>query len=118
MSEALADEVRPLGITVLIVEPGAFRTGLFGSASASEPMPEYAGTAGRTRQMIEESAGTQPGDPAKAAQAIITAVQAPEAPALLVLGQDALGSLRRVLDAQRAELDAWEPASLSTDFSG
>ena len=53
MSEALADEVGPLGIKVLIVEPGAFRTGLFGSHSASEPMPEYAGTVGRTRQMID-----------------------------------------------------------------
>ena len=63
MSEALADEVRPMGIKVLIVEPGAFRTGLFGNHSASAPIPDYAGTVGRTRQMVEAGAGTQPGDP-------------------------------------------------------
>src|ERR1700684_3584741 len=61
MSEALADEVRPLGIKVLIVEPGAFRTGLFGNHSASAPIPDYAGTVGRTRQMGEARGGTQPG---------------------------------------------------------
>ena len=76
MSEALADEVRPLGIKVLIVEPGAFRTGLFGSHSASAPIPDYAGTVGQTRRMIEASAGPQPGDPAKAAAAILTALDA------------------------------------------
>ena len=77
MSEALADEVRPLGIKVLIVEPGAFRTGLFGSNSASAPIRDYAGTAGQTRAMIEAGAGIQPGDPAKAAAAILTALDAP-----------------------------------------
>src|SRR5580704_11253355 len=63
MSEALADEVRPLGIKVLIVEPGAFRTELFGNISASTPISDYAGTAGQTRHMIEASAGVQPGTP-------------------------------------------------------
>ena len=47
---------------------------------------------------------------------LIVTVEAPDPPSLLVLGSDALGSLRRVLDAQRAELDAWEPTSLSTDY--
>jgi len=72
MSAALADEVRPLGIKVLIVEPGAFRTGLFGNHSASTPIPDYAGTVGPTRQMVEASDGQQPGDPAKAAAAILS----------------------------------------------
>jgi NAD(P)-dependent dehydrogenase (short-subunit alcohol dehydrogenase family) len=76
-----------------------------------------AAVAGKRRKENQSRHGTQPGDPAKAAQAIITAVQAPDAPALLVLGQDAVGGLRRVRDAQRAELEAWEPTSLSTGFS-
>jgi NAD(P)-dependent dehydrogenase (short-subunit alcohol dehydrogenase family) len=80
MSGALAGEVRPLGIKVLIIEPGAFRTSLFGNHSASTPIPDHAGTAGRTRHMVKTSAGTQPGDPAKAAAAILTALDAPSTP--------------------------------------
>ena len=114
MSEALADEVRPLGIAVLIVEPGAFRTGLFGSASASEPMPEYAGTVGRTRQMIEESAGTQPGDPAKAATAILTALAAPSTPLRYPLGDDAVDAILGHLDRTTADLRDWEKLARDT----
>jgi NAD(P)-dependent dehydrogenase (short-subunit alcohol dehydrogenase family) len=114
MSEALADEVRPLGITVLIVEPGAFRTGLFGSASASEPMPEYAGTVGRTRQMIEESAGTQPGDPAKAATVILTALDSDSTPLRLPLGDDAVDAILSHLDRTAADLRSWEKLARDT----
>ena len=114
LSEALADEVRPLGIKVLIVEPGAFRTGLFGSATASEPMPEYAGTVGRTRQMIEESAGTQPGDPAKAATAILTALAAPSTPLRLPLGDDAVDAILTHLDRTTADLRDWEKLARDT----
>ena len=60
--------------------------------------------------------GTQPGDPAKAAAAIIAAVEAPEPPTLLVLGQDALDGYRATLDERRAQLDAWEETSRSTGF--
>src|ERR1017187_314026 len=67
MSEALADEVRPLGIKVLIVEPGAFRTALFSNISASAQIADYTATVGPTRHMIETGNGTQPGDPAQAA---------------------------------------------------
>ncbi|MEU8234349.1 hypothetical protein AB0C12_32575 [Actinoplanes sp. NPDC048967] len=62
--------------------------------------------------------GTQPGDPAKAAQAIITAVAAPEPPALLLLGADALHAFSNVLDAQRAELERWRDLTVSTGFDG
>jgi NAD(P)-dependent dehydrogenase (short-subunit alcohol dehydrogenase family) len=114
MSEALADEVRPLGITVLIVEPGAFRTGLFGSHSASEPMPDYAATVGRTRQMIEDGAGTQPGDPTKAATAILTALAAPSTPLRLPLGDDAVDAILTHLDRTTVDLRNWEKLARDT----
>jgi NAD(P)-dependent dehydrogenase (short-subunit alcohol dehydrogenase family) len=80
MSEALADEVRPLGIKVLIVEPGAFRTALFSNISASAQIADYAATVGPTRHMIETGNGTQPGDPAEATAAILTALDSEPTP--------------------------------------
>jgi NAD(P)-dependent dehydrogenase (short-subunit alcohol dehydrogenase family) len=114
MSEALADEVRPLGIKVLIVEPGAFRTGLFGSTTGSEQIADYSATVGPTRQMIQVSDGRQPGDPAKAAAAIITAVDAPQTPLRLPLGDDAVDAIRGHLDKVKAELATWEKVARDT----
>src|SRR5439155_18114863 len=108
LSEALADEVGPLGIKVLIVEPGAFRTELFGKNSASAPIAAYDATAGQTRRMIDSSAGRQPGDPAKAATAIMTALDAGQTPLRLPLGDDAIDAILGHLDSVRAELTAWE----------
>ncbi len=114
MSEALAEEVRPLGIKVLIVEPGAFRTGLFGSTTASEEIADYAATVGPTRQMIQDNDGHQPGDPAKAAAAIIAAIDAPGTPLRLPLGDDAVDAISGHLDGIRAELTAWEKTARDT----
>jgi NAD(P)-dependent dehydrogenase (short-subunit alcohol dehydrogenase family) len=114
MSEALADEVRPLGIKVLIIEPGAFRTGLFGNHSTSTPIPDYAGTVGRTRHMVETGAGTQPGDPAKAAAAILTAIEAPNTPLRLPLGDDAVDAILGHLDSTRADIITWEKLARDT----
>ena len=114
MSEALADEVRPLGIKVLIVEPGAFRTGLFGSTTDSEQIGDYSATVGTTRQMIQVSDGRQPGDPAKAAAAIITAIDAPQTPLRLPLGDDAVDAISGHLEQVRAELAAWEKIARDT----
>ena len=114
MSEALADEVRPLGIKVLIVEPGAFRTGLFGNHSASAPIADYDGTAGRTRQMIEAGAGTQPGAPAKAAAAILTALDAPDTPLRLPLGDDAVDAILGHLDSTQYDIRTWEKLARDT----
>ena len=114
MSEALAGEVRPLGIKVLIVEPGAFRTGLFGSTTDSEQIADYSATVGPTRQMVEASDGRQPGDPAKAAAAIITAIDAPETPLRLPLGDDAVDAISGHLEKVRAELAAWEKIARGT----
>jgi NAD(P)-dependent dehydrogenase (short-subunit alcohol dehydrogenase family) len=117
MSEALADEVRPLGIKVLIVEPGAFRTGLFGHHTGSTPIPDYADTVGGTRQMVETSAGTQPGDPAKAAAAILTALDAPNTPLRLPLGDDAVDAILSHLDRTRADIRTWEKLARDTKFT-
>ena len=116
-SEALAPEVAPFGIKVLIVEPGAFRTGFSGGALVqSKEMPEYAETVGPTREMITGINGTQPGDPARAARAILTALDAEDTPLRLPLGADAMEGIRGKLDSARAELDRWEDVALSTAF--
>lgn len=118
LSEALADEVAPFGIKVLIVEPGAFRTNLFakGAAYFSAEIPAYAETSGATRRLVESAGGTQPGDPAKAAAAIRTALDADDTPLRLALGGDAVDAITGHLDAVRAELAAWEKVSRGTDF--
>jgi NAD(P)-dependent dehydrogenase (short-subunit alcohol dehydrogenase family) len=114
MSEALADEVRPLGIRVLIVEPGSFRTSLWGRASASEPIADYAATVGPTRHMVETGDGTQPGDPAKAAAAILTALDSEQPPLRLPLGDDAVDAILGHLDSVRTEIASWEKIARDT----
>src|SRR3712207_2671367 len=118
-SEALAPEVAPFGVKVLIVEPGAFRTGFSGGALAqSQSMPEYTETVGPTREMITSINGTQPGDPAKAAEAIITALESDETPLRLPLGVDAVEGIRGKLDSVQAELGRWESVAVATGFEG
>ncbi|MER5582894.1 oxidoreductase [Streptomyces asoensis] len=118
LSEGLADEVAPFGIKVLIVEPGAFRTGLFGKGAAyfSAENPAYAEKVGATRRLVQGGDGSQPGDPAKAAAAILLALDADDTPLRLALGGDAVDFLTAHLDSVRAELAAWEKVSRGTDF--
>jgi NAD(P)-dependent dehydrogenase (short-subunit alcohol dehydrogenase family) len=115
LTQTLSQEV-DFGVTFLIVEPGAFRTNLFspGAAHASAPMAEYAATVGPTREYLRSGHGTQTGDPAKAALAILTALDAPKPPLRLVLGGDAIDSIRGRLDALSAELAEWEPVGRNT----
>ena len=116
-SEALAAEVNPLGIRVLIVEPGSFRTNLFGSARhESSAMPVYEATVGPTRAMINNTAGKQPGDPVRAAAAILAALEAEKPPLRLVLGGDAVDGISAHLDSVRRDLETWEPVSRQTGF--
>ncbi|MFJ6697160.1 oxidoreductase [Streptomyces sp. NPDC091272] len=116
MSEALAAEVAPFGIKVLVVEPGAFRTGLFGGGAAgvSAEHPAYAETVGATRQMIASGDGTQPGDPAKAAWAIRLALDAEVTPLRLPLGGDAVDAVLSHAEAVRDEVRAWEKVGRDT----
>ena len=88
---------------------------LLQSASVIE---DYAETAGKRRKESGTAHGTQPGDPAKAATAIITAVEAADPPAFLLLGSDALAAYRGVADARAAEIAAWESVTTSTDYAG
>ncbi len=120
LTQALHDEVAPFGIRTLIVEPGAFRTGLFRPSAAyqSRAMPEYADTVGPTREYVGGNDGLQPGDPAKAAQAILTALDAEDPPLRLVLGGDAIDSIRSRLDQLTGELLEWEEVGRRTAIDG
>jgi NAD(P)-dependent dehydrogenase (short-subunit alcohol dehydrogenase family) len=119
LSEAVAAEVAPFGVRVLIVEPGNFRTGLLGrSLRAAPPMEEYAATVGVTRSFFAGADGRQPGDPARAAAAIIAALDAEELPLRLVLGSDAVDGIRGRNEELAAELARWESLARSTDYDG
>jgi NAD(P)-dependent dehydrogenase (short-subunit alcohol dehydrogenase family) len=116
LTETLQEEVAPFGIRVMIVEPGAFRTGLFrpGAAYMSAEMPQYEDTVGPTRAYVRDNHLKQPGDPALAARAILTALDADEPPLRLVLGADAIGNIRKRLDRLSSELDGWEDVGRPT----
>jgi NAD(P)-dependent dehydrogenase (short-subunit alcohol dehydrogenase family) len=118
MSSSLRKEVAPLGIKVMSVEPGAFRTDFSGRSltQSATAIADYAETAGKRRKENDTVHGTQPGDPAKGAGAIIAAITSAQPPALLLLGTDAVQSAQAVLDAQRAEADAWKDLSTGTDL--
>ncbi len=118
LSEALAKEAEPLGIKVTIVEPGPFRTDWAGRSlrTPRTAIDDYAETAGKRRQTIHDYSGTQPGDPVRAADAVITAVESSNPPLHLVLGRPALDALRAKLETLQAEIAAWEQVSLGTDF--
>ncbi|MDM9626950.1 oxidoreductase [Rhizobium sp. S152] len=116
-SEVLSREVGPLGVKVTIVEPGGFRTDFAGtSTTLREGRPEYDETVGKMARYQRDYDGRQPGDPAKAAAAIIHLASLDNPPLRLPLGSDAIRAIEQN-DAQRAaEHAAWRDLSVSTDF--
>ena len=117
-SESLALEVAPLGIKVTIVEPSGFRTDWAGrsAAEAKNRIADYAPTAGKNLENIRGYSGKQPGDPVRAAAAIIAAVESPDPPLRLLLGKAALNGARGKLDSLKKDFDAWERTTVEADF--
>ena len=120
LSGSLHKELQPLGINVTVIEPGAFRTDFAGRSltQSATAIPDYAETAGKRRKENDTVHGTQPGDPAKAAEAILAIVESANPPALMVLGKDAFDAFAAVAQAERTELDQWRDLSLSTGIEG
>jgi NAD(P)-dependent dehydrogenase (short-subunit alcohol dehydrogenase family) len=120
ISESLATEVRPLGIDVLIVEPGPFRTNWAGPSikQSATRIDDYAATAGERRKQTAARSGNQAGDPVRGAQAIIDAALSPAPPLRLLLGKMALELARKKLDTLKTDFDTWEATSLGADFPG
>jgi NAD(P)-dependent dehydrogenase (short-subunit alcohol dehydrogenase family) len=118
LSESLAAEVAPLGIRVTIVEPAAFRTNWSGPSmrQSDTAIPDYAETAGARRDATLATYGRQPGDPARAAEAVITAVGSSEPPLRLLLGKAAYEIATARLDTLRATFDTWRDLTFSTDY--
>ncbi|WP_438390266.1 oxidoreductase [Caballeronia sp. DA-9] len=118
LGEALARETSGLGIKVTTVEPGPFRTDWAGRSlkQTSKTIDAYASIAGRRRSDIAANSGRQPGDPVRAALAIIAAVEAESPPSNLVLGKQGLGVVRKKLAGLINDLDTWEATTLGADF--
>jgi NAD(P)-dependent dehydrogenase (short-subunit alcohol dehydrogenase family) len=118
ISDALRKEVAPLGLKVMLVEPGPFRTQFAGTSlhQSAHPIDDYAETAGFSRKENSRIDGNQPGDPDRAAACIIDGLLADPAPFRLVLGDRATHRVEEELDAQLAELRSWRWLSSKADF--
>ncbi len=108
----------PLGVYVTIVEPGGFRTDFAGfSTQINAGNPAYAATVGKTAAMQRDYDGKQPGDPQRAAQAILDVSRSETPPLRLVLGRDAYARAEQNDEARLTELGSWRDVSISTNFS-
>ena len=118
MSEGLAAEVKPLGIRVMIVEPGAFRTHFYDSSlkGAALTIGDYADTAWKRSPQNAVNQMNQPGDPDKAGDVLIDALESENPPQRLLLGSDAVKAVRATLEARLRELEDWKDYSARTDF--
>jgi NAD(P)-dependent dehydrogenase (short-subunit alcohol dehydrogenase family) len=118
ISESLAIEVKPLGIDVLVVEPGPFRTNWAGPSikQSATRIDDYAATAGERRKQTEARSGNQAGDPVRAAQAIIDAALSDTPPLRLLLGKAALELARKKVASLTHDFDTWEKTTIGADF--
>jgi NAD(P)-dependent dehydrogenase (short-subunit alcohol dehydrogenase family) len=119
ISEALGKEVAGFGIKVTALAPGQFRTDWAGRSMDRTPrsIADYDAVMDPIRAARQAKSGNQPGDPARAAQALLTLIEAPNPPVRLFLGEDALELVEQKLDAMRAELNDWEALARSTSFA-
>ncbi|NUA27869.1 oxidoreductase [Cupriavidus basilensis] len=119
INEALSKEVRPFGIKVTAIEPGAFRTDWAGRSlqRTVRTIEDYAATLEPLSAARAARSGKQPGDPRKAAQAILKVVASDQPPVHLLLGTDALGFVREKLKTLQEEINQWEALTVSTDLT-
>ncbi|MEI9988531.1 MAG: oxidoreductase [Rhizomicrobium sp.] len=118
LSESLAKEVEPLGIHVMLVEPGPFRTDWAGRSlkQSSNFIEDYDQSAGARRRQMADFSGTQAGDPARAAETVIKALQSPKPPMHLVLGREGFDGVEKQLTSMLHEVEHWKASSLAADF--
>jgi NAD(P)-dependent dehydrogenase (short-subunit alcohol dehydrogenase family) len=118
LTESLAQEVEPLGIHVLLVEPGPFRTDWAGRSlkQSTHFIGDYEESAGKRRRETAGYSGEQAGDPARAAEAVITALQSPTPPRHLVLGRVGFENVENHLRSMIQEVDRWKVTSLGADY--
>jgi len=117
-SETLSKEVAPLGIKVTIIAPSGFRTDWAGRSANNSPIviPDYKETAEANKNAIRGYSGKQPGDPVRAAKAIVKAVESEHPPLRLLLGVAALKGARNKLEQLKKDFDAWEETTKGADF--
>ncbi len=117
ISETLTKELKPFNIAVTAIQPGSFRTDWAGRSMVRSPrsISDYDPLFGPIRETREKRSGHQPGDPQKAARAILQLIDSPAPPASLLLGSDAVTYVREKLQQMSADIDAWEEISRSTD---
>ena len=117
-SESLAKEVAPLGIKVTVIAPSGFRTDWAGRSANNSKIviDDYKETAGTNKDNIRGYSGNQPGDPVRAAKAMIKAVESENPPLRLLLGEAALKGARNKLDVLKKDFDAWEETTVGADF--
>ena len=118
LTEALAQEVKPLGIKVTAIEPGAFRTDWAARSmwESSTPIGDYDRNVGARKTMIKEFANHLPGDPRKVAGAVLMVTTLDEPPLRLLLGRDVLKAVRDKLAAFSASIDEWEETTKDVNF--
>ncbi|RCW87692.1 oxidoreductase [Phyllobacterium bourgognense] len=118
LSEALSKEIAPLGLKVLIVEPGPFRTDWAGRSAneAKHTIEDYRATSGQRAEMIRNISGNQPGDPVRAAKAIVQAVEAKDPPLRLLLGKQAWQNAHAKIADLQKDFGAWEKVTLGADY--
>ena len=118
LSAALRQEVEPLGVHVMVVEPSGFRTDWAGRSAneSAHQIDDYVATAGNVRSVVRASSGKQPGDPVRAAKAIVAAVASGDPPHHLLLGNDAFEGAMAKLDHLRQDFAAGEAVARAADF--